>query len=149
MKTLYALVAGICLLALGACSTAQQATASADLAKLQTTVVNGCMVVQPTLMAVAAVDPTVATAATANGLFCATAGAITVTSVQTLVSSGIPAIEKAVTDSTLIPANQKPLVVAALGLFQMTVSNALAVYGNASTATAASAPAATSAPVSQ
>jgi hypothetical protein len=147
MKSLYAFLAGVALLALGACSTAQQATASADLAKLQTTVVNGCMVVQPTLMAVAAVDPTVAAAATANGLFCATAGAITVTSIQTLVSSGIPAIEKAVADSTLVPANQKPLVVAALGLFQMTVSNALAVYGNASAATPASAAPAASAPV--
>jgi hypothetical protein len=129
------------------CSTAQQATASADLAKLQTVVVNGCMVVEPTLTAVAVVDPVVATAATANGLFCATAGAITVTSIQTLVSSGIPAIEKAVTASTLIPAEQKPLVMAALGLFQMTVSNALAVYGNASAATPASAAPAASAPV--
>jgi hypothetical protein len=147
MKTLYALVAGVALLALGACSTAQQATASADLAKLQTVVVNGCMVVEPTLTAVAVVDPVVGTAATANGLFCATAGAITVTSVQTLVSSGIPAIEKAVTASTLIPAEQKPLVMAALGLFQMTVSNALAVYGNASAATPASAVPAASAPV--
>jgi hypothetical protein len=144
---LYALVAGVALLALGACSTAQQTTASADLAKLQTVVVNGCMVVEPTLTAVAVVDPVVATAATANGLFCATAGAITVTSVQTLVSSGIPAIEKAVTASTLIPAEQKPLVMAALGLFQMTVSNALAVYGNASAATPASAVPAASAPV--
>ena len=147
MKSLYAFLAGVALLALGACSTAQQATASADLAKLQTVVVNGCLVVQPTLMAVAAVDPTVAAAATANGLFCATAGAITVTSIQTLVSSGIPAIEKAVTDSTLVPANQKPLVVAALGLFQMTVANALAVYGNAVTSAPASAVPAASAPV--
>lgn len=129
------------------CSTAQQATASADLAKLQAVVVNGCMVAQPTLMAVAAVDPVVASAATANGLFCATAGAITVTSIQTLVSSGIPAIEKAVTDSTLVPANQKPLVVAALGLFQMTVANALAVYGNAVASASASAVPAASAPV--
>lgn len=152
-KILAAFAACVVALALGACSTAQQATASADLAKLQAVVVNGCMVVQPTLTAVAVVDPTVAAAATANGLFCATAGAITVTSVQSLVSTGIPAIEQAVTASTLIPASQKPLVTAALGLFQMTVSNALAAYSNASAATAAvvpaSAPAAASAPAVQ
>ncbi|WCM21340.1 hypothetical protein NDK50_07805 [Paraburkholderia bryophila] len=134
-------------IALGACSTAQQTSASADLAKLQAIVTNGCLVVQPTLMAVAAVDPVVSTAATANGLFCATAGAITVTSVQTLVSTGIPAIEQAVAASTLIPANQKPLVMAALGVFQLTVVNALAVYGQASAATPASAPAAASTPL--
>jgi hypothetical protein len=142
VKALLTLILAVGALALGACSTVQQASASADLAKLQTAVTNGCMVVQPTLMAVAAVDPVVSTAATANGLFCATAGAVTVTSVQTLVSTGIPAIEQAVTASTLIPANQKPLVMAALGVFQLTVTNALAVYGQASAA-----PAAASAPV--
>jgi hypothetical protein len=148
MKKLMLLAAGIAAsIAIAACSTAQQASASADLAKLQTTVTNGCMVVQPTLMAVAAVDPVVSTAATANGLFCATAGAITVTSIQTLVSTGIPAIEQAVTQSTLVPANQKPLVMAALGVFQLTVTNALAVYGQASAATAASGASAASAPV--
>jgi len=129
---------------IGACSTAQQATATADLAKLQATVVNGCMVVQPTLVSVAALDPTVSAVATAKGLFCAVAGSITVTSIQSLVSTGIPAIEKAVTDSTLVPSNQKPLVIAALGLFQMTVSNALEVYGNAAAAAPASAPVAAS-----
>lgn len=116
-------------MALFGCSTAQQASAVSALAKLQTQVQNGCMVVQPTLVAVAALDPVVATAATANGLFCATAGAITVTSVQSLIGTGIPAIEKAVTDSTVIPANQKPLIVAALGVFQLTITNAFATYG--------------------
>lgn len=140
-----ALVASV-FLAVG-CSTTQQANTSADLAKLQTTVVNGCMVVQPTLMAVAAIDPVVSTAATANGLFCATAGAVSVTSVQVLVSTGIPAIEQAVTASTLIPANQKPIVIAALGVFQLTVSNALAVYGQPVSTAAASAPVAASAPI--
>jgi hypothetical protein len=142
-KILAAFAAGLVALSLGACSTAQQADASTKLAQLQTIVTNGCLVVQPTLMAVASVDPVVATAATANGLFCATAGAISVASVQSLISTGIPAIEKAVTDSTLIPANQKPIVMAGLGVFQLTVVNALAVYGNA----AATAPAAASAPV--
>lgn len=136
-------------LALGACSTAAQQTAQGDLAKLQQIVVNGCMVVQPTLQAVAAVDPAVMAAATANGLACAAASSITPTSVQTIISTGIPAIEQAVNASTLIPANQKPLVSAALGIFQLTLTNALTVFGQApaTTPTApASAPAAASAP---
>lgn len=148
MKKFMLLAAGVVMsVVLGACSTAQQADASAKLAQLQTLVNNGCLVVQPTLTAVAALDPVVATAATANGLFCATAGAITVTSVQSLVSTGIPAIERAITASTLVPAEQKPIIIAALGVFQLTVGNALALYGNAATATAASTSAVASASV--
>lgn len=147
MKRMLLLAAGIALsVFLGACSTAQQATASQDLAKLQTTIVNGCMVVQPALVAVAAIDPAVQVAATANGLVCTAASSITVTSAQSLVSTGIPAIEQAVQASTLIPANQKPLVLAAIGVFQLTVTNALAVYGQAAVTAPASAPAAASAP---
>lgn len=153
MKKLMLLAAGIVVsvVFVAGCSTTQQQTASADLAKLQTTINNGCLVVQPALVATAALDPAVAAAATANGLFCATAGAITVTSAQSLIASGIPAIEQAITASTLVPDDQKPLIVAALGVFQLTVTNALAVYGNAAVtaapASAASAPAAASVPV--
>lgn len=138
------LAAGIAAsMALAACSTAQQATATADLAKLQTTVVNGCMVVQPTLESVAALDPAIAAAATANGLFCSTAGAITVNSVQTLLATGVPAIEKAINASNQIPANEKPIFIAAIGIFELTLQNAMTVYGQpAATAPAASAPAA-------
>jgi len=147
-KLIAALAAGIVALALGACSTTQQADASAKLAQLQQVVANGCLVVQPSLVAAAAIDPAISAAATANGLFCATAGAINVASIQSLVSTGIPAIEKAVTDSTLIPAEQKPLIVAALGVFQLTVANALMVYQNAAAASApASEPVVASEPV--
>ncbi|CAM2142743.1 Lipoprotein [Pararobbsia alpina] len=152
MKKMLLRAAGLALSAalaigLAACSTTQQQTASQALAKLQTDIVNGCMVVQPTLIAVAAIDPTVQVAATANGLVCTAAASITPTSVQTLLSTGIPAIEQAVTQSTLIPANQKPLVTAALGVFQLTATNALAIYGQAAASTAAaSGPAAASAP---
>jgi hypothetical protein len=118
-------------MALFGCSTAQQTSAVNALAKLQTEVQSGCAVVQPTLVAVAALDPVVATAATANGLFCASAGAITITSVQSLIGTGIPSIQQAVTASTFIPANQKPLIAAALGIFQLTITNAFAAYGNA------------------
>lgn len=146
-KILAAFAAGFVALSLGACSTAQQADASAKLAQLQQIVANGCMVVQPALIATAAIDPAVSVAATANGLFCATAGAITVTSAQSLVGTGIPAIEQAVTASTLIPADKKPLIMAALGVFQLTVTNALAVYGNAVASAQPSAAVAASAPV--
>jgi hypothetical protein len=142
-KIIAAFAAALAALALGACSTAQQSNASTKLAQLQTVVGNGCLVVQPALVAVAALDPAVSVAATANGLFCATAGAITVTSVQSLISTGIPAIEKAITDSALVPAEQKPIIIAAISVFQLTAVNALAVYSNAAAAT----PAAASAPV--
>jgi hypothetical protein len=128
------------------CSTAQQATATADAAKLQQIVQNGCMVVQPTLTAVAALDPAIAAAATANGLFCSTTGAITVTSVQTLLATGVPALEKAIEASTQIPADQKPIFIAAMGIFQLTLTNAMTVYGQAAPAAAASASVAASSP---
>ena len=111
------------------CSTAQQATAQGDLAKLQTTVVNGCMVVQPVLASVALLDPSVAAAATANGLFCAAASSVTVTSVQTAVSTGLPAVTTALNASTLVPADKKPLIAGAIGAFQLLLTNALDVYG--------------------
>lgn len=128
-----ALVAAVCLLGFGGCASTGSSTAKLTptqaLAKIQTIVVQGCQVVQPTLQRVALLDPTVGAVATANGLFCATAGAITVTSLNTLLTTGLPAITAAINQSTLIPANQKLLFVAALGVFGLTVQNALAVFG--------------------
>jgi len=132
-------VAAITAIVLAACSSAQLQTAQGDLAKLQTQVTDGCMVVQPVLMSVAALDPTFAAAATANGLFCSAASSVTVTSVQTAISTGIPAITTALNASTLIPANQKPVISGALGAFQLLLTNALQVYGAAAAATPASA----------
>lgn len=129
MKRYAALAAGLALSALFGCSTAQQQSAAGNLTKLQTTVVNGCSVVQPTLQSIAVLDPAVAAAATANGLFCSTAGAITVSSVQTLLATGVPAMEKAINESTQIPANQKPIFIAAIGIFSLTLQNAMTVYG--------------------
>jgi hypothetical protein len=111
------------------CTTAEQASAVDALAKLQTAVANGCMVIQPTLTAAAALDPVLATSATANGLFCTAASGVSVASVQSLIGTGIPQIEQAVMASTLVPDDKKPLIVAALGIFQLTVTNAFAVYG--------------------
>ncbi|NUY33312.1 hypothetical protein F0160_22770 [Paraburkholderia sp. JPY303] len=138
------LAAGIAAsIALAACSTTQQASVADHAAKLQQIVQNGCLVVQPTLTAVAALDPAVAAAATANGLFCSTTGAITVTSVQTLLATGVPALEKAIEASTQIPADQKPIFIAAMGIFQLTLTNAMAVYGQPAPTAPASAPAVT------
>jgi hypothetical protein len=137
MKRMLLIAAGLALSALFGCSTAQQQSAAGNLAKLQTTVVNGCMVVQPTLQSVAVLDPAVAAAATANGLFCSAAGSITVNSVQTLMATGIPALEKAINESSQIPANQKPLFIAAIGIFELTLQNAMTVYGPTDAATTA------------
>ncbi|MEK6420040.1 MAG: hypothetical protein V4801_10565 [Burkholderia gladioli] len=150
MKKLMLLAAGamLAVASLAGCSTAAQQSAAGALTALQTAVKNGCMVVQPTLVAVAAIDPVVSAAATANGLFCTAATSITVTSAQALVGSGIPAIETAVTASTLIPDSQKPIAVAALGVLQLGVTQALAVYSQATTTTTATVPAAASDAVS-
>lgn len=79
MKTLL-IVAGISLAALSACSTTQQDNLNTQLANLNKTnllalqaIKNGCAVVQPTLTAASAASPQVATAATVNGVVCATA----------------------------------------------------------------------------
>lgn len=138
MKRMLLIAAGLALSALFGCSTAQQQNAAGNLAKLQTTVVNGCQVVQPTLQSIAVLDPTVAAAATANGLFCSAAGSITVSSIQTLLATGVPALEKAINESSQIPANEKPIFIAAIGIFQLTLQNAIMVYGQPAAAPAAS-----------
>jgi hypothetical protein len=81
---LYALSAGVALLALGACSSTQQANLNTTLANLNQTnlialqtISNGCKIVQPTLTAAAVASPQVATAATVNGVVCATADVAT------------------------------------------------------------------------
>ncbi|UVT04564.1 hypothetical protein [Burkholderia glumae] len=139
MKKLMLLAAGavLAVASLAGCSTASQQSAVGALATLQTAVKNGCTVVQPTLVAVAAIDPAVSAAAAANGLFCTAATSITVTSAQALIGTGIPAIETAVLASKLIPNNQKPIAIAALGVLQISVTQALAVYGQAAMTTTA------------
>jgi hypothetical protein len=142
------LVAGFATLALlSGCSTAQQESATAAVAKLQTDVANGCLVVQPTLASIAVIDPAVGAIATANSVFCAANAAINASSITTIVNTSIPATETAVNASTLIPAAQKPVIIGALTAFQVALSTALVVYNQAqpaATATAASAPVAAS-----
>jgi hypothetical protein len=164
MKKIFAaFAAGLVAFALGGCAapnvstsvtaTTPAATAAAILANLKTVVVNGCSVVQPTLQSISTIDGSVTAAATANGLFCTAASSITVTSAQTLLDTGIPAVISAVNASTFIDPAQKPIIVAALSLFGLTVKNAIAAYNTAiasmvsTTAAPASAPGAASAPV--
>lgn len=115
-------------LALGACSSAQLADTQQNLAKLRTIIANGCAVVQPVLLTVAPLDPTVAAATAANGLFCKGVESIDASSVQAAVNTSIPALSSALNGSDKIPADKKPLVVGALAAFQMLLINALAVY---------------------
>ncbi|WP_070106506.1 hypothetical protein [Burkholderia plantarii] len=149
-KILAALAAAAAVFLLVACA-GQGATSTAPapssiLVKLQSAIVDGCSVVQPTLESVAALDPTVSAAATANGLFCTTASAITVTSAQSLIDTGVPAVIAAVNASTYIPAAQKPIIVAAISLFGLTVKNAIAAFDSASAAAVATSASTASAP---
>ncbi|MGS1071736.1 hypothetical protein [Burkholderia glumae] len=149
-KILAALAAAVAVLSLVACA-GQGATSTAPapssiLVKLQSAIVDGCSVVQPTLESVAALDPAVSAAATANGLFCTAASAITVTSAQSLVDTGVPAVVAAVNASTYIPAAQKPVIVAAISLFGLTVKNAIVAFNSASAAAVATTASNTAAP---
>ena len=127
-------------LALAACSSAQQITAQQAMARLQTDVSNGCLIVQPTLVSVQTLDPDLAPFVVANGAFCAANSTINVTSIQAMVNTSIPAAEALVNSSPLIPTDKKPVVVGALTAFQIALSTALVIYSQ-------SAPPAVAAPV--
>ncbi|WP_186126072.1 hypothetical protein [Burkholderia gladioli] len=152
-KILAALAAAAAVLSLAACagagtgttpgSTTTTPSASTLLAKLKTAIVDGCSVVQPTLESVAALDAAVSAAANANGLFCTAASSITITSAQSLVDTGVPAVIAAVNASTYIQAAQKPVIVAAISLFGLTVKNAIEAFNSASAAAVAATSAST------
>ncbi|WP_186223607.1 hypothetical protein [Burkholderia gladioli] len=155
-KILAALAAAAAMLSLAACagagtgttpgSTTTTPSASTLLAKLKTAIVDGCSVVQPTLESVAALDAAVSAAANANGLFCTAASSITITSAQSLVDTGVPAVIAAVNASTYIQAAQKPVIVVAISLFGLTVKNAIAAFNSGSAAVVATSASTASAP---
>jgi hypothetical protein len=110
MKSLYAIPAGICLLALGACSATQQTNLNTTLANLNQTnlialqtISNGCKIVQPTLVAAGVASPQVATAAAVNGVVCATAD------VATSAASAVVAAQAA----SAVPAASAPVAASA------------------------------------
>lgn len=123
--SLLALFAGLCFL--GACSTAQQVSATQAAAKAQKILADGCLIVQPTLMSVQAIDPAIAPFVVANGAFCAGVGTVSVASIQSMVSTAIPAAEQLITSSTLIPEGNKPVIIGALTAFQVALSSAMLV----------------------
>lgn len=104
---------------LGACSTAQQATATQDAAKVQNLLKQGCAVVQPTLASVALIEPQLAPFQTANTAFCAAAATIDVTTVNNMINTLIPQAEKIITTSTLLDKNQQTLAIGAFAAFQV------------------------------
>ena len=121
------LLAVLCIAALAACSTGQQQTAQQQLAKAQQLIVEGCTIVQPTLVSVQTMDPAIAPFVLANGAFCAAQSAINVASIQAMVSTSIPAAINLVSSRTLIPAPQKPAVIGGLTAFQIALSGAMIV----------------------
>ena len=138
----FLMVAGL-LLAVAACTTAQQQTAQQNIAKAQQIIVEGCSIVQPTLASVQVLDPAIAPFVVANGAFCAAQATINVASIQTMVGTSIPAAIALVNSSTLIPANNKPGVIGGLTAFQIALSSALIVMQQnapATVTTPASAP---------
>ncbi len=66
------------------------------LTALRTQVSKACLVVQPTLVSLVALDPNLATVAQVSNAVCLAAPTLDTTSVQALLDSGIPAIEQAV-----------------------------------------------------
>jgi hypothetical protein len=110
MKSLNALAAGFVVLALGACSSTQQANLNTTLANLNQTnlialqtISNGCKIVQPTLVAAGVASPQVATAAAVNGAVCATAD------VATSAASAVVAAQAA----SAVPAASAPVAASA------------------------------------
>jgi hypothetical protein len=84
-------------LALAACSTAQQTNVNDTLANLNKTnllalqaINNGCKIVQPTLVAAGAASPQVAAAAGVNAVVCSTA-AVAADAASAVVSAQAPA----------------------------------------------------------
>ena len=148
LKTLCLAAALVASIALGACSTAQQQNAQQVMAKLQTDVVGACTVFQatePSVQIFIAADATANAVVTGVNLACTASSAINVTSISTLVSTGIPAAINAVNASTVIPANQKPVIIASLTALNVALSTALVVYNQNAPAVVPTSPA--SAPV--
>jgi hypothetical protein len=96
MKSIYALAAGVALLALSACGSTQQANLNTAVANLNQTnlialqtISNGCKIVQPALTAASPASPDVAAAAAVNGVVCATAD-VAATAASAVVAAQAP-----------------------------------------------------------
>ncbi|WP_250519506.1 hypothetical protein [Caballeronia sp. NCTM1] len=141
-KFLVALV----VLALAACTTAQQQTAADAIAKAKVQIANACLVVQPTLVNLqaglsaspAAQQALIATVVSDNAAFCAAASNVSAASAQSIISTTIPELIKAIA-LLPIPDADKLTIQIALGAASVALSNFLAVYGQPAAAPASAA----------
>lgn len=142
------LILAALVVALAACTTAQQQTASDAVAKAKVQIANACLVVQPTLVDIqasmaAAPDAqkvVIAMVVADNAKICAGASGIDAASAQNLVNSVIPEVVSGLALLPLDPATKMTIQIA-LGAASVALSNFLVVYGQpvAAPAVAASA----------
>lgn len=142
------LLLAVVVLALAACTVAQQQTASDAVTKAKTQIANACLVVQPTLVDIqasmaAAPDAQkaiVAMVVTDNAKICAGASSVDAASAQSLVNSVIPEVIAGLALLPIDPATKMTIQIA-LGAASVALSNFLVVYGQpvAAPAVAASA----------
>jgi len=146
MKSLYAFLAGVVLLALGACSTAQQTQVLTVAQQVNQQITKVCDVYNPIAADVTALYPTVTNPDVALGMsavagLCANNAAINVTSLQTISQTVLPAAVKGLATAGLSAADQTKIG-NLLTIANLAVAAAYAAYGTP----VAVAPAATSSP---
>jgi len=125
------LIAILCILVLGACTSAQQQTVEQAAAKAKTQLSNACLVVQPPLVDLAASLPNDANLALLvkdNAAICAAVNNLDPSNVQNLINTIIPS---AIAVVNLIPMDPgtATAVKLALGAASLALSNFLIVYG--------------------
>lgn len=138
MKKLLAIAA---LIALTACTAAQQQNAATLAANAQKQVGNACLIVQPTLADLSAsipADENLAKLTAANAKICTAVASLNVATAQSLIDTVIPQAIGLVSLLPIDPATQTTIKIA-LGAASLALSNWLMVYGQ---------PAATAAPAS-
>lgn len=147
MKYLHAFLAGVVLLALGACSTAQQAQVAAVATTINGQVAKACSVFQPVstdVVALYALNPKVDAAIDGVKALCVANAAIDPTSVRTLSETTLPAAIKALASIPGLATAQIQQVGGVLTLINATLAIGLQVYA---IPTAAAAPVAASTPL--
>ncbi|UIY58085.1 hypothetical protein [Burkholderia cepacia] len=139
MKKLLAISA---LVALTACTAAQQQNAATLAANAQKQVNNACLVVQPTLADLSASmpgDANLANLTAANAKICTAVASLNVANAKSLIDTVIPQALGLVSLLPIDPATQMTIRIA-LGAASLALSNWLIVYGQpAATVTPASA----------
>lgn len=133
-----ALMGCVLLFGIVGCTSQQQAQLAVLAANAKAKAANACMVIQPTLVDLAAAQPTNTTLATFrddNAKLCAAVTSLDATSVQSLVNTSIPQL---ITLTNLLPIDpaQKSAIQLALTAASIALSNWLTVYGQTETSLA-------------